>query len=728
MKQLVQSVRHGSIEVLDVAQPQLRGPGVLVCTAASLISAGTERAAMDFAKGSLLDKARRRPDLVKQVIQKVRRDGLRQAFDVAMSRLDKPVAPGYACAGTVVEVSAEVTDVKVGDRVACAGAGYATHAEWNFVPKNLVVPIPARPSGELVGFDEAAFTTLGAIALHGVRLAMPSLGDRAVVIGLGAIGLLAVQILRAHGCRVAGVDLDASRCDLARGLGADLARSPTDAPAAISSWTRELGADLVLVAAASSGSEPAVLAADLARDRGRIVAVGATGLDLPRRTLYHKELSVSVSRSYGPGRYDPEYEEHGRDYPLAYVRWTERENMRAFLELVADGRVNTRSLISHRFDIADAAQAYEALEGTGVLGIVLEYPHTSEATAAATRVDSGAARTARSSGTVGISVIGTGNFARSVLMPALAGLQGVRLRGAVAATGLSARSAVDKFGFAFSATNVSEVWNDAESHAVVIATRHDAHAALVIAALEAGKTVFVEKPLCLSPVELDAIVEAVGRVQAKGMPGCVMVGFNRRFAPASTFVKAHVEKVSAPVVLTYRVNAGHVPHGSWVADAEQGGGRIVGEVCHFVDLATFLTGSTVTQVHAMRAVGTADDVVVTLRMKNGSVATIAYVSGGDPAGPKERIELFGGGSTAAIEDFSRSAISVGGTTRTFGGRFSRQDKGHRAELQAFVAAVNANAPSPVPFLSAVNSMRATFAILSSLESGTIVDITEPPTA
>lgn len=724
-------MRRGSVDVLDVSSPQLRGPGVLVCTAASVISAGTERASMEFAKGSLLDKARSRPDLVRQVVQKVKRDGLMTAFGTAMSRLDKPVSPGYACAGIVMQVSADVTDIKPGDRVACAGAGYATHAEVNFIPKNLVVSIPQRSTREPVGFDEAAFTTLGAIALHGVRLATPQLGDRAVVIGLGAVGLLAVQILRAHGCRVAGVDLNPARCDLARALGADLAGSPADAPAAIASWTRELGADLVLVAAATAGSEPAVLAAEVSRDKGRIVAVGATGLDVPRRLLYHKELSVVVSRSYGPGRYDPQYEEHGRDYPLPYVRWTERENMRAFLDLVADGSVDVRALISHRFPIAEAAKAYEALERESVLGIVLEYPEDDPMQAPL----KGRPTTLRSAitlvsqakavrGDVAVSFIGTGNFARGVLLPAFKASPHVRLRGTVAATGLSARSAADKFGFETCTTDPAEVWKDAGCRAVVIATRHGAHASLVMSALEAGKAVFVEKPLCLSEEELDEIVAMAVRLQTLGQLPLLTVGFNRRFAPSTEFVRQHFEKAQGPLTVTYRINAGRVPHGSWVADPEQGGGRILGEVCHFVDLCAFLAGAPVVQVHAMRTAGDADEVVVSLRMANGSIATVAYVVDGDPAGPKERLEIFGGGATGTIDDFRRASVSVRGRGRSFGGWFSRQNKGHTAEVRAFVDAVAAGGSSPVPFAEAVNSTRATFAILESLESGSIVDVTQ----
>ena len=725
MKQLVQSMRHGSVEVLDVPPPQLRGPGVLVRTVASLISTGTERGALDFAKGSLFDKARTRPDLVKQVVQKARREGPVRAVGVALSRLDRPVAPGYACAGTVIATSADLSELPVGTRVACAGAGYATHAEVNQIPKNLTVPIPLRSSGGWVGFDEAAFTTLGAVALHGVRLACPELGDRAVVIGLGPVGLLVLQILRAHGCCVAGVDPKLARCDLARSLGANTVATPRDAPALISSWTNELGADLVIVAAATTGSEPAVLATELARDKGRIVAIGATGLNLPRRTLYNKELSVVVSRSYGPGRYDPQYEEHGHDYPLPYVRWTERENMRAFLDLVADDKVDVRSLISHRFDISDATKAYEALQSADVLGILLEYPrvdlHEDVVPLPTTPAEP---RRHSEYGHAAVSLIGAGNFATGVLVPALKRCNAVTLRSVIAATGLSAHSLSEKAGFASCSTSTEDVWNDSECNAAIIATRHDTHASLLIEALDAGKAVFIEKPLCLTEIELSEIVAAVSRHRKLGRTPLVMVGFNRRFAPATQLLGEHFARVQGPVQVIYRINAGRVPRGSWITDSE-GGGRILGEVCHFVDLSSYLVGSTVQRVSATRSGAAKDEVMVTMSMANGSMATIAYVVDGDPSTPKERIEVFGGGVTGVIEDFRRASVTSGGRTKRFRGKLSGQDKGHVAEMVAFTDAVAKGAPSPVPFESAVMSTVATFGILRSLESGQTSDIVVP---
>jgi predicted dehydrogenase/threonine dehydrogenase-like Zn-dependent dehydrogenase len=722
-------MRTGIVEVLDVPTPQLRGPGVLVQTAVSLISAGTERASSEFAQASLVEKARSRPDLVEQVLGKMRRDGLAATLAGVFERLDRPAAPGYATAGVVLAVADGVPELVVGDRVACAGATYATHAEINYVPRNLVVPIPRRTSGEEVGFDEAAFTTLGAIALHGIRLAQPQLGDRAVVIGLGVIGLLTVQILRAHGCRVAAVDLDAARCDLARALGADAAAAPADAASLVTEWTQRLGADLVLVAAATEGSDPAILAADLARDKGRIVAVGATGLDLPRRTLFKKELSVVVSRSYGPGRYDPEYEERGRGYPLSHVRWTERENMRAFLDLIADDRIDVQPLISQRFAIEHGDRAYAMLNAGPALGILLDYStrplHDELRGASAPQPAAPARPTARRAGAplerVHVAAIGAGNFARGTLFPLLARNSRVALRTIVASTGLSAHGAAERFGFAKRSTDHGDIWTDESCAAVVIATRHDSHAALVLAGLQSGKAVFVEKPLCITEEELARIVSTIGDLEAAGHAPLVMVGFNRRFAPAVQAVRARVARTAAPVSIVYRINAGRLPASSWIADAGEGGGRIVGEVCHFVDLCAYLAGSPVEEVSAIRSAAGEEDVAVSLRMRNGSIATIAYLVGGSARVPKERLEIFGSSETAIIDDFRRVTINGRGVS-AWRSLLQRQDKGHRAELDAFVDAVARGTTSPVPMDSAINSTRATFAILRSLEINSAVRI------
>jgi predicted dehydrogenase/threonine dehydrogenase-like Zn-dependent dehydrogenase len=716
MKQVVQSIRGGSIGVVDSPFPQLGAAGALVRTSASLISAGTERATLDFAKGSLLEKARSRPDLVKQVLGKMRRDGIVQAARTALARLDRPVSPGYACAGTVIGTSPGLSEIAVGDRVACAGAGYATHAEVNFIPKNLMVPIPRRATGEWVGFDEAAFTTLGAIALHGVRLGKPELGDRAVVIGLGLVGLLAIQILRAHGCEVLGVDLDSTRCDLARQIGAEIAVHPGDAEAAAAAWSGAFGADLVLVTAASESSAPAVLAAELARDKGRLVAVGTTGLDLPRRTLYHKELSVVVSRSYGPGRYDPEYEERGRAYPLAHVRWTERENMRAFLGLLANDRVDVGSLISHRFSVHDATSAYETLEGQSALGIVIEYPQEPVANGPVHVRSSSRGPETATAAKVGVSFIGAGNFAHAVLLPAVKRNGLADLRGVVTATGPSGRSTAEKFGFAYCTTTADDVLTDDRTQAAIISTRHDAHASLVMRALDAGRAVFVEKPLCLTPEELETIVARVRSLESSGRQPFVMVGFNRRFAPMVEPLRTHFQKTPAPVKVIYRVNAGQVPSTNWLVSEEQGG-RVIGEVCHFVDLCAFLAGAPIEEVFATRSSAGVDDVVVTLRMTGGSVATVAYMVDGDRGFPKERLEVFGSGSIGVIDDFRFASLSVRGRTKRMTRRFAAQDKGHNAEIAAFFEAVATSGSSPIPFEAVANTMRATFAILQSIETG-----------
>jgi predicted dehydrogenase/threonine dehydrogenase-like Zn-dependent dehydrogenase len=729
MKQVLQSMRSGEVTVLSVPPPQVRPNGLLVRTGASLISPGTERTLLDFAQKGLIGKARGRPELVRQVLDKVKRDGFLEAARVTLGRLERPMPGGYACAGTVIAVGPEVRDVEVGDRVACAGAGYANHAEVNYIPRNLAVPIPRRRNDGVVPFEEASFATLGAIALHGVRLGQPAIRDRVVVIGLGLVGLLTTQILRAQGCAVLGVDPNPLRRELARSLGVDDACLPEGAAERTRAFTRGLGADVVIIAAAARDSRPVELAAAVARDRARVVAVGATGLDLPRRSYYAKELSLVVSRSYGPGRYDRSFEEEGRDYPVGYVRWTERENMRAFLELLAEGRLNVAGLITHRVPIEEAARAYEFLSEPGALAVVIDYPPPESSGASpgvATTMVQLQSVPLPAAARVGVSVLGAGAFAQDMLLPLLKRLPDVELRGVVSGGGLSARVAGDRFGFAFCASDADAIWADERTRAVVIATRNDQHAALVGQAMAAGKAVFVEKPLCLSGEELSHLVSVHDKVRGLGWSLPVSVGFNRRFAPLAQVVHAFFRDVDQPLTVHYRINAGRLPEGSWVDDPIQGGGRILSEVCHFVDLAAFLVSSPIASVYA-QGVGTrADDVVVVLRHRNDSVSTIGYYTGGDRSASKERVEVFGGGAMAVIDDFRQALIVHRGRRRRLGTRLGSPRKGHREELAAFVQAVRAGNSGVVPFGEAVATTYASLAIRESLAQGVRVDVAHTP--
>ncbi len=718
MKQVLQSVRDGEVVVTDVPAPVLRPAGILVRTATSLVSPGTDRALTEFAAKGLFGKARSRPDLVAKVVDKARRDGVTEALRVAFARLDQQLAPGYATAGTVIAVGAEVDNFKVGDAVACGGAGYACHAEINYVPRNLAVSIPTKPSGELLPFDEAVFATLGAVALHASRLAQPGAGDRAVVIGLGLVGLLAGQILQAHGCVVVGVDPNESRCALARALGFEEAVAGEAASVAVAHATEGLGADLVLVTASAEDSAPVTLAGEVARDRARVVSVGATGLDLDRRLFYRKELSLVVSRSYGPGRYDPAFEEAGHEYPAAYVRWTERGNMRAFLELVARGRVRVSPLVTDRMPVDDAGRGYELLVAGTSLGILFTYDCEAPIRHSAGRVELPVpGPRAEPAGTVGISLIGAGTFAREMLLPGLRGVSDIELRGVVTANGVSARSVGERFGFRYCAESTEAIWNDERTRAVVIATRNDLHAGLVTAALAAGKAVFVEKPLCITAEELAWIRKA----HAAG--SLLMVGFNRRFAPMVAAIKRELS-AQAPIAIGYRVNAGPLSADSWVANAAESGGRIISEVCHFIDLAAFLAGAAPRTVFAQSVGSSGEDVVAIVSFDNGSTATIGYYATGHRAFSKERIEVFGRGMVGVIDDFRSGILLRDGRRRRLGRWLGRPDKGHRQEIAAFVAAVRTGAPSPVPFEEAVSSTAATFALRDSLRAGVAVVVSD----
>lgn len=718
--------------MVEVPAPGAAAGCVLVRTGASVLSAGTERTAVEFARKSMVEKARSRPDLVRQVVSKARRDGALAAFGAVRSRLDRPSSLGYSSAGTVLEVGEGVSDLGAGDRVACAGAGYAAHAEIVCVPRNLVakIPEPRAPRREPIEFEEAAFATLGAIAMHALRLAEPQLGETVAVIGLGLVGLLAVELARAAGCTVFGMDPDPERCRLAETLGcAGTAREEEEFASLIAGHTGGIGADAAILAAATSSHGPVTLAGEVARERGRVIAVGAVGTEVPRKLYYEKELDFRISRSYGPGRYDQEYEEKGRDYPIEYVRWTENRNLKAFLQLLAQGQVDVEPLISHRFAITAASQAYDVILGKTkepFLGVILAYGEEGKL---CRRVDLASWDMEAGRGiSVGISrigLLGAGNFALGVLIPAIRGTEGSRLAGVCALSGASAEYAARKFGFSFATTNPREILDDPEINTVVIATPHRQHAEQVLGALGARKNAFCEKPLCVSEGELAEIVRTYTGLKEPRPQ--LMLGFNRRFAPMARALKEMLAgKGGQPLIMHYRVNAGAAPEDGWMQDKEQGG-RIVGEACHFVDLLTFLAGEAPVRVFARRTGNREnprdDSTVIVLEFADGSLGTISYVANGDKAFSKERLEVFCGGSVGVIDDFRRMELVRHGRRKTAVSRL-RQNKGHRAEWRAFDRALG-TAKAPIPFEEIVATTLVTFRILESLERAEPVEVGLP---
>jgi predicted dehydrogenase/threonine dehydrogenase-like Zn-dependent dehydrogenase len=718
MRQVLQQVSGGEIDVVEVPAPKLLAGCALVRTAASLVSVGTERASAEFARKNLLQKARMRPDLVREVLNKLRRDGLISTVSAVRSRLDQPASPGYSSAGTVVAVGDGVTDIRPGDRVACAGVGYAVHAEFACVPRLLLARIPDAA----VSCDQAAATTVGAVALHGVRTADVKLGEVVAVIGLGLLGQLTVQILAAAGCRIVGTDIDRRRVDLALRMGAHAA---SDSVAgfldACQSQSVGRGVDAVLITAQSASSDLVNLAAEVARDRAVVVAVGTVGLNLERRAFYEKELDLRIPRSYGPGRYDAAYEQKGLDYPIGYVRWTETRNMEAFLQLLADGKVDVGPLITHRFPIEQARSAYELIAGRTqepFLGVLITYPEgANDSCCVELRKQGGASTTAAKS--VAVGLLGAGGFATGTLLPAMKRIAGVELIGVCAANGSHASHAGQKFGFRYSSTDEAGAISDPAVNTVVIATRHNLHAGQVLVALRAGKHVFCEKPLCLNESELSEIIHVLNEPSRPEKP-LLMVGFNRRFAPLVVRLKSFLRDAREPVALHYRVNAGFLAAQHWLNDPEQGGGRIIGEVCHFVDLLAFLVGQAPTEVeaHALANSGkySNDNVVCSLRFANGSHGTISYLANGDKAYSKERLEVFGGNAVAVLEDFRSLELVRNGRRQVYRSRFW-QDKGHRGEWEAFAQAIRKGGPSPIPLSEVTATMMATFALEESRASG-----------
>lgn len=703
MKQVQQSYRTGELKVADVPAPRAPFGGVLVATRVSLISSGTEKQLMELAKASLAGKAMARPDLVRQVIRKARQDGFRATAEKVFAKLDTPIPLGYSLAGEVLEVGRRASGFQVGDRVACAGAGLANHADINAVPKNLAVRIP-----DGVSDADASFVTLGAIALQGVRQAEPTLGERIVVMGLGLIGLLTVQLLKSNGCRVLGFDPNPERAALAKELGADLIVSSGLAEA-VRGFTGGVGADAVLLTASTKSDEPINQAAEISRLKGRIVVVGLVGMTIDREPFYKRELDLRLSMSYGPGRHDPSYENDGNDYPISYVRWTEQRNMQAFLELVADGKVTPARLVTHSFPLADAEQAYQLMErGEPHLAMLLTCPED-RAPPLLRALDRAPQRPARSgSDPMGVGFLGLGNYAKGVLLPAVRKSKGTDLTRVATSTGISAGSAGDKYGFKTIATDPAAVINADDTETIFVATRHDSHAELTAAALDAGKNVFCEKPLALDYDQLDTVMAAAATAS-----GVLTVGFNRRFAPMVKAARDALAPRSGPVVMLYRVNAGTIPQDSWI-QRDEGGGRIVGEICHFVDTLVYLSGALPVDVQAVAARGHGDAVSILLRFEDGSTATIVYSSLGDPGVPKEYIEVFANGRVVQLTDFVRLDVTAGGKTTTTKGT---QDKGQTGLVDAFLAAARGQGNVPIPLAELYAVTAATFAIEEALATG-----------
>ena len=726
MKQVLQSIGKGKVQVVEVPWPVIGDGKVLVQVGSSLVSAGTERMITKFSSKNLLAKAKSRPDLVKHVLDKCRREGLLTAIESVRNRFDSPFSLGYSCAGEVIQIGSGVENYRVGEWVACAGAGYAVHAEVVCVPKNLVVKVPST-----VDLESAAFTTLGAIALQGIRLAEARLGETVAVIGLGLLGQLSVQILKACGCRVAATDVRKDRTELARNLGTDVSSSdPESFLLQCLDLSHGRGADSILITADTESDQPVELAGRVARDKGVVVAVGDIGTRLPRKLYFEKELDFRISRSYGPGRYDPDYEEHGQDYPIGYVRWTENRNMQAFVELVGAGKLDLGSLVTHRFPLNEADKAYELISGKShepFLGIVITYPDRSSPSKLWLRADdSKSVSEARSSSldALRVGMIGAGNFATAVLLPAMKRVSGIELVSVCSAQGSSARFAGGKFSFHYCAASAEQILADPKINTIVIATRHNLHWGQVVAALQQGKHVFCEKPLCLNEGELRDIVRTFGKAQksaeAEGRREPILtVGYNRRFAPLSLRMKSLVDETPEPVVIHYRVNAGYIPKENWVQDRELGGGRIIGEVCHFVDFMSFITGAAPVRVEARTLSNMGryndDNLTAMLEFADGSLGSISYVANGDRSVPKERVEIFGGGRVAILDDFRRLQIARLGRKQIFRSRL-RKDKGHRAEWTAFKKALEYSTALPIPLEELVGTSLATFLLLESIRT------------
>lgn len=719
MQQIIQDLKSGDTILEEVPSPRVGAGKILIKTHRSLVSLGTEKMLVNFGQANLIEKARQQPERVKEVIDKMKTDGIKPTLEAVFRKLDTPLPLGYSQAGEVIAVGSDVTEFQVGDRVISNGG----HAELVAVPKNLVAKVP-----EGVSYDEAAFTVVGSIGLQGIRLIEPEFGETVVVLGLGLIGLISAQILQANGCKVIGFDLDEDKVKKARSFGITAINSGQQDPVKyIEEQTENVGADAVLITASTKSNAVIKQAANMSRKRGRIVLVGVVGLDIDRSDFYEKELSIQVSCSYGPGRYDEEYEQKGNDYPLPYVRWTEKRNFEAVLEAMQKGQLDVESLITERVPLKDYEEIYGDMEGSDSIASLLEYPVNTEGTEENT--ESTEERTIKVSNTVfeggsgTMAVVGAGNFTQAMIMPSLKDAD-AKVKYIVSSGGLSSTTLAKKYDVPNSSTDLDGVLADDEVDGVLVTTRHNLHAGMTVQALKAGKQVFVEKPLALKGEELDAIIDAVDETGHS-----VTVGFNRRFSPHAEKMKELVGPQPGPMNVIATMNAGHIPPDVWVHDPEVGGGRIVGEACHYVDLITYLTGSKVAEV-SMQAMGenpkeNTDNASIHLKYENGSLGVINYFANGNKSYSKERVEVYHQGRNLIMDNF-RKLYGYGFDDGLFNISnkvlSTKQDKGHEKQFELLTKRWKEGGEPLIPFDEIVNTTRATFGAIESQKQGKWIEI------
>jgi len=711
MKQVLQNLRNGLITVEDIPAPVVTPYTALVQNAFSLVSAGTERMIVEFGEKNLAGKALSRPDLVRQVLNKTALEGVIPTLRSVFNRLDQPMTLGYSSAGTVLEAGEHLQGFQPGDRVACAGAGHAVHAEIVTVPQNLLVKLP-----DSVGFQAAAFTTLGTVAMHGFRLAEPQFGEKVAVIGLGLLGLLAAQIARTAGCQVLGIEPNPSRIAVSKKLGFETC-TPEQAEETARQFTSGMGIDIVLICADTSSSEPLNQAASITRDRGRVIAIGAVGMQINRKPFYEKEILFRVSRSYGPGRYDFDYEEKGKDYPAGYVRWTEQRNMQAFVDLLASNSITVDPIISHTFAIEEATKAYDLILGKSeepYLGVLLEYPQKQTSEVISRKVSFPLIQKVENPvNQIVVGVLGAGNYAQAVFLPMLTKSEETILHTVVSGSGVSASRAAKKYHFSHASSDESEVFQNPEINTAVVLTQHDHHARQVLQALKDGKHVYCEKPLALTMPELQAIFDRLADSSTY-----LTVGFNRRFAPLALKMKEFVGTTSEPKLITYRVNAGPLPANHWINDPQRGGGRLLGEGCHFIDFITFLIGECPISldVKPLPGQGNFPSESFTLRLNypDGSTGILNYLSNGDKSFPKEYCEVFTGGRIAVMDDFHLLTLVHNGKKQV---HRSPLNKGQKQAWEAFVNAIFSMSAPAIPYSEIWSTSQAAILATQALTSG-----------